>query len=307
MFSKSPECAILDGLNPHDPNTKEPMLLMRIKITSDSTCDLSPELLERYDIEVIPLYILKDDIAYKDGVEITPLDIIGHVDGGGALCTTSAVGPGDYGEVFSRLCPSYDAVIHFNLGSKFSSCYQNARSVAADYPNLYLVDSNNLSTGQGMQVVLAARLAQQGADVAEILTTVESMRSRSECSFLLNRLDYMRKGGRCSMVQALGANLLHIRPCIEVIDGAMQMVGKYRGSPEKCFAAYAKDRLDGRDLKKDFAFITYTYGTSESIVQAVREVVAQYGGFAEVFETHAGSTVTCHCGPNCLGVLFFRA
>ena len=280
---------------------------MRIKITSDSTCDLSQELLERYDIEVIPLYILKNDIAYKDGVEITPLDIIGHVDAGGSLCSTSAVSPGDYAEVFSRLSPDYDAVIHFNLGSKISSCYQNARAVAEDYPNVYLVDSNNLSTGQGMQVVLAARLAQQGADVAQILTTLETMRPKSECSFLLNRLDYMRKGGRCSMVQALGANLLHIRPCIEVVDGTLQMVGKYRGSPEKCFAAYAKNRLEGRELIKDFAFITYTYGTQESIVNAVREAVAQYGGFSEVFETHAGGTVTCHCGPNTLGVLFYRA
>ncbi len=280
---------------------------MRIKITADSTCDLSEQLLQRYSIKTVPLYVLKDNIAYRDGVDITPIEIVRHVDAGGALCSTSAVNVQDYTAFFADQCKEYDTLIHFTLGSKFSSCYQNACAAAADYPKVRVVDSNNLSTGQGMLVILAARLAEQGRTPDEILCAVDEAKSRAECSFLLNRLDYMRKGGRCSAVAALGANLLHLRPCIEVVNGAMQVEKKYRGAPEKCFTAYVRDRLNDRDLERTFMFITYTHGTEESIVRAVRQAVEQYGHFEEVFETHANGTVTCHCGPNCLGVLFFRA
>ena len=279
---------------------------MSIKITSDSTCDLSPELLQRYSIAVIPLYVLKDGVSFRDGEDILPADIFAHVDAGGALCTTSAVSQYDYSRFFSGLSAEYDAVIHINLGAGFSSCHQNARAAAAEFANVYAVDSANLSTGQGLVVLCAARMAQQGLPAEEIVRRLNAITPKVEASFLLDRLDYMRKGGRCSAVAALGANLLSLKPCIEVKDGKMAVGKKYRGSFEKCIRQYARERLAGRtDLQKDMVFITHT-PTAENVLTAVREAVASSADFTETFETEAGCTISCHCGPSTLGILFIR-
>ena len=258
---------------------------MRVKIISDSTCDLSPALLERYDIAVTPLCVIKDGKDFHDGVDITPADIFAHVDGGGDLCSTSAVSQYEYGEMFARYANEYDAVVQITIGANFSCCYQNACAAAQEYANVFVVDSENLSTGQGLLVVAAAKL---------------------EASFLIERLDYMRKGGRCSAVAALGANLLHLKPCIEVRNGKMAVCKKYRGSFEKCIRQYVKERLDGRDdIAPELAFITHA-AADANVVAAAKEEAAQYGSFETVEETQAGCTVSCHCGPNTLGILFVR-
>lgn len=218
---------------------------MRVKIISDSTCDLSPALLERYDIAVTPLCVIKDGKDFHDGVDITPVDIFAHVDGGGDLCSTSAVSQYEYGEMFARYANEYDAVVQITIGANFSCCYQNACAAAQEYENVFVVDSENLSTGQGLLVVAAAKLAEQGLSGAEIAERVRALAPKVEASFLIERLDYMRKGGRCSAVAALGANLLHLKPCIEVRNGKMAVCKKYRGSFEKCIRQYVKERLDG--------------------------------------------------------------
>ena len=217
---------------------------MRVKIISDSTCDLSPALLERYDIAVTPLCVIKDGKDFHDGVDITPADIFAHVDGGGDLCSTSAVSQYEYGEMFARYANEYDAVVQITIGANFSCCYQNACAAAQEYENVFVVDSENLSTGQGLLVVAAAKLAEQGLSGAEIAERVRALAPKVEASFLIERLDYMRKGGRCSAVAALGANLLHLKPCIEVRNGKMAVCKKYRGSFEKCIRQYVKERLD---------------------------------------------------------------
>ena len=263
---------------------------MRVKIISDSTCDLSPALLERYDIAVTPLCVIKDGKDFHDGVDITPADIFAHVDGGGDLCSTSAVSQYEYGEMFARYANEYDAVVQITIGANFSCCYQNACAAAQEYENVFVVDSVNLSTGQGLLVVAAAKLAEQGLSGAEIAERVRALAPKVEASFLIERLDYMRKGGRCSAVAALGANLLHLKPCIEVRNGKMAVCKKYRGSFEKCIRQYVKERLDGReDIAPELAFITHA--------AADANVVAA---------TQAGCTVSCHCGPNTLGILFVR-
>ena len=185
---------------------------MRVKIISDSTCDLSPALLECYDIAVTPLCVIKDGKDFHDGVDITPADIFAHVDGGGDLCSTSAVSQYEYGEMFARYANEYDAVVQITIGANFSCCYQNACAAAQEYENVFVVDSENLSTGQGLLVVAAAKLAEQGLSGAEIAERVRALAPKVEASFLIERLDYMRKGGRCSAVAALGANLLHRSP-----------------------------------------------------------------------------------------------
>lgn len=279
---------------------------MRIKIISDSTCDLSPELIAAHQIGIVPLIVMKDNQEFLDGITITPADIFAHVAAGGSLCSTAARGVAVYQEEFAKYAGEYDGVIHVNIGSDFSSSYQNACIAAEDFENVRVIDSKNLSTGQGLVVLKACELAQTAKDMDELKQQLDDFTSRVEASFVLDRLEYMVKGGRCSGAAALGANLLSLKPCIEVKDGKMVVVKKYRGHIEKCMAAYVKDRLSDRDdLDQDKIFITHTDVSKQSL-EAVRSCVAQYGNFKNVYETVAGCTVSCHCGPGTMGILFVR-
>jgi len=279
---------------------------MNIKIISDSTCDLSPELLAEHNITLSRLTVIKGDEQFTDGETITPEDIFAHVAAGGSLCSTAACSIGQYTELYSQFSGEYDGVIQINIGSGFSSSYQNACIAAADFPNVRVVDSQNLSTGQGLVVLEACRLAKSCNSLDEIVEKLTEYASRVEASFLLDQLKYMVKGGRCSSAAALGANLLNLKPCIEVRGGKMSVVKKYRGTYSKCLANYVKDRLSERDdiVHKEL-FITYTPVTDECL-SAVREAVAACEPFETVYETTAGCTVSCHCGPGTLGVLFVR-
>ena len=279
---------------------------MKIKILSDSTCDLSPDILEKYDITVIPLTVVKDGKSYSDGVDITTADIFAHVAAGGSLCTTAAINVNEYQQWFEKYAKDYDGVIHINISSEFSCSHQNARLAAEDYPNVRSIDSRNLSTGQGLVVLEACKLATTCNDLDEIKAKLDEYTSKVEASFLLDRLDYMVKGGRCSAVVALGANLLNLKPCIEVKDGKMAVVKKYRGNYAKCLSSYVKDRLDARDdLDRDTLFVTRT-PVSDACLDAVKSAVDEYADFEAIYWTEAGCTVSCHCGPGTLGVLFVR-
>ena len=279
---------------------------MNIKIISDSTCDLPKDLLAEKDITLFPLVVVKDNVSYKDGVDIFPADIFAHVAAGGALCSTSAGSVGDYEDMFALYAKDYDAVIHVSLGSGFSSSYQNACVAASEFDNVYCVDSMNLSTGQGFIVLKAKALAESGMDAKAIVDELNAMVPKVEASFLVDKLDYLAKGGRCSAVAALGANLLNLKPCIEVKNGKMGVVKKYRGNYAKCLAAYVKDRLaDREDILRDTLFVTHTV-ISDDCHKAVMDAVANCESFKTVYETTAGCTISCHCGPGTLGVLFVK-
>ena len=279
---------------------------MKIKITSDSTCDLSQELIQKYNIGICPLTVVKDGKTFTDGVDITPADIFAHVAAGGDLCSTTAINIDEYAAFFERFTGEYDALIHINLGSGFSSCHQNARLAADDFENVYVIDSQNLSTGQGLVVLKACELVSSGMDAASITEQLQSFTEKVEASFLLDQLKYMVKGGRCSSVAALGANLLGLKPCIEVKNGKMSVVKKYRGNYAKCLSNYITERLTNReDLDKQTLFITHT-PVSEECMQAVQETVHNVADFKNIYQTQAGCTVSCHCGPGTLGVLFVR-
>ena len=205
---------------------------MSVKIIADSTCDLPEALLTQYDITILPLSIVKDGQFYRDRIEITPQDVFAHVDAGGALCSTAAVNVSEFTDCFAQYSSRYDAVICITLSAEMSSCYQNACLAAASFSNVYAVDSRNLSSAQGLIALDAARLAAEGYAGHEIVRMLNEETGKVQSSFLLDRLDYMRKGGRCSAVAALGANLMHLKPCIAVKDGKMGVVKKYRGSFE---------------------------------------------------------------------------
>lgn len=277
---------------------------MSIKITATSTCDLPPELLERYQITMVPLYVSFGEGTYKDGLEATPEDIFRHVEGGGQLPSTSAVNIADYQELFAGLSPKYDAVLHITIGSEFSCCYQNALVAAEDYDNVYVVDSRNLTVGQGILALEAAIAAERGDSIDDILKMLDGMIGRVDTTFVVDNLDYLAKGGRCSSVVALGANLLRLKPCIVLADGKMAVGKKYRGAFEKVLPDYVRDQLTGKNVDLNRIFVVSTR-CDPAIPAAVCDVVKEFG-FREVLTAVAGCTISCHCGPNTLGIVFLK-
>lgn len=279
---------------------------MNIKVISDSTCDLPVEILEKYSIGIVPLIVMKNNEEFIDGQTITPTDIFAHVAAGGALCSTAARSVLVYQDEFAKYAKDYDGVVHINIGSEFSSSYQNACIAASEFDNVCVIDSRNLNLGQGYVVLKAVELGKTCNTLDELKSALAEVIEKVETSFVLDRLDYMVKGGRCSSAAALGANLLHLKPCIDLKNGKMGVGKKYRGSYEKCLTAYAKDKLANRtDIDTTSAFIVYT-DVSEEAKAAVRQAVAQYQNFETVYESVAGCTISCHCGPGTMGVIFVR-
>jgi len=277
-----------------------------IKITADSICDLSPAILNEMDITLLPLIIILGDKEYRDGVNVTTDDIRKYVDEEGKACKTAALNIDEYRSFFEQFASKYEAVIHICISSGFSSCFQNASLAAQEFDNVYVIDSKNLSTGSGHVVYEAALMAREGMDAKEICKRLEQLIPRVEASFVIDRLDYLRKGGRCSGVVALGANLLQLKPCIEVVDGKMIVGKKYRGDFDKCLEKYVKDKLSERDdIDTSRIFVTHAMCSPQTVAK-VKEAISKYADFDEVIETNAGCTIFCHCGPNTLGILFKR-
>ena len=264
---------------------------MSIKITATSTCDLPPQLLERYQIDMVPLYVSFGGGTYRDGVDAAPEDIFRHVEGGGQLPTTSAVNIADYQALFAGLSPKYDSVLHITIGSEFSCCYQNALVAAEEFPNVYVVDSRNLTVGQGLLVLAAAQAAERGDSMEDILKLLEDLTGRVDTTFVVDKLDYLAKGGRCSS-------------CIVLSDGRMAVGKKYRGTFEKVLADYVRDQLAGKNVDLDRIFVVHTR-CDPAIPEEVCAMVRQ-SGFREVTTAVAGCTISCHCGPNTLGIIFLR-
>lgn len=277
-----------------------------IKITTDSTCDLPAWVLEQHHITVTPLGVVKGGRLYRDGIDIRTADIKAHVDAGGDITTTNAVNVADYEAVFRDAMEQYDAVIHFNIGSGFSCCCQNAKLAAEEVPEVYVVDTGNLTVGHGLIVLAAAEAAEAGRSVSEILAMAEDMVSRIETSFVLDRLDYMKKGGRCSAVTALGANLLKLHPCLEVIDGKLSVVKKYRGSMEKVVADYVRERLQNAGNVDTTRMWLVDTCEDDHLASIARDILREDGRFGQILEAKAGCTIYCHCGPGTLGLIFLR-
>ena len=277
-----------------------------VQITADSTCDLSPELIEQYHIVTTPLYVGLGDATYRDGVDIHPQMIFDAYDQRQVLAKTSAVNEMDYLHLFTHYAEQGREVVHITLSESMSSCYQNACLAAQKVSGVYVVDSANLSTGSGLLVLEAAERAAAGESPEDIVRQMRETAEKVEASFVIDTLFYLQKGGRCSSLVAMGANLLKLKPCIEVRNGSMGVGKKYRGKIESCIAQYVRDRLGGRDdIRRSRIFITHS-GCSPEIVRTVRGIVEECGGFEEILETTAGCTISNHCGPNTLGVLFIR-
>ncbi len=280
---------------------------MKVKIISDSTCDLSPELIEKYNIGIMPLYVNLGERTFKDGLEVTPEDIYSYVDDNGRLPSTSAPNIGDFDNAFRYWRKLGYEIVHFSISGDFSSSYRNACIAAEEVGGVYVVDSRNLSTGQGHVVLYGAEMAEKGASAKEIQEACDKITDRVEASFVVDSIDYLHKGGRCSSIAALGANLLKLKPCIEVIGGKMTPSKKYRGNIDRVIMNYVTERLSGRDdIDTHRIFITHTRCNPE-IIKQVKAEIKRYFDFDEILETTAGCTITSHCGPNTLGILFIRS
>ena len=282
---------------------------MAIHIVADSTCDLTEELIEQYHITILPLYVMLGDKDHRDGKDITAEDIFRFVADGGALPKTAAVTVEDYLTAFRRILERNpaDEIICITISAKFSSCYQNACIAAEETGHVTVIDSMNLSTGIGHVILTAAELIEKNQTVPEIAEILRNdIIPNVDASFIIDRLDYLHKGGRCSAVATLGANLLKLKPCIEVRNGEMSVSKKYRGNFVHCVTEYAKDRLAERDsIDNHRIFITHAAASKEA-VSAAENAVRESGRFEAIVETQAGSTISSHCGPNTLGVLFVR-
>lgn len=279
--------------------------MSKVKIISDSTCDLSEELLIQYDIAVLPHPIVRDGELLQDNVSITPDDIYAHYERTGRLCTTSAPNAYDYEQFWRPWLDEGYEIVHFTISSEMSTAYNQAVLAAEEMGHVYPVDSRSLSTGIGLLVLEACDLRDQGFAAEEIAARVREDSAKCQASFLVDVIEYLWKGGRCSSVAAIGANLLKLKPRIDVQNGKMLSTKKYRGKTTKCFAAYADDLLKGKDnIRQNRIFITHS-GIDEDIIQLVQDKIRQWQpGIEHIYVTRAGGTISCHCGPGTLGILY---
>ena len=280
--------------------------MAKIKVTCDSTCDLTKELYSKYNIDVFPLGVaLGDDFRY-DSVDVTAQELYDYVGRTNRLPTTSAISVGDYQDCFQKYVDQGYEVVHISLSSDLSSSYQNACIAAGSVGNVQVIDSRNLSTGSGHLAILAVELADADYTAGDIAAALNDMKGRIDVSFVLQTLEYLHKGGRCSGIAAFGANVLKLRPEIEVRQGQMHVGKKFRGDMEKSILSYVRSRLANRtDIQTDRLFVTHS-GVPKEIIDKVMNLVQELQPFEHVVETVAGSTISSHCGPGCLGLAFFR-
>ena len=276
-----------------------------IKILSDSTCDLSKELVQKYDLGIIPLYVRLGDEEYLDGVNISPEELYKWSDEHGETPKTAAASVEDISKYLDP--DSSDEYIIFTISSSMSASFNNVRLAAEDLEmsdRVYVIDSANLSTGIGLLVLYAAEMAKAGKSAKEIVQEIENTKAKVRASFVIDTLVYLHRGGRCSGVAALLGTALKLHPRIAVADGAMHPEKKYRGSSKRFVLDYVKDmEAELKNARPERVFITHS-GCDREIVEAVRDYLSGLGIFDEILETRAGGVVSSHCGPGTLGVLF---
>ncbi|MBE6652621.1 MAG: DegV family protein [Ruminococcaceae bacterium] len=278
----------------------------KIVIASDSTCDLSPELIEKYGVRILPLGVALGERQYTDGVDIDPDFIYDHYEKTGQLPKTSAVNLVDFEEFFAKNTADGSSLIFFTISSEMSSTWHNAHLAAETSERTFVVDTHNLSTGGGLLVIAAAEMAAEGMEAADIVAKCNELVPCVDASFIIDSLEFLYKGGRCSALAAFGANMLSLKPCIVVKDGKMGVGKKYRGKFGGVLPKYVSDRVgDGSDVISKHVFVTHAGCTQEIIDACVSEVRAVMPE-AEIHVTRAGCTISSHCGRNTLGVLFIR-
>lgn len=275
---------------------------MKIAITAESTIDLKKEIRDKFDIKIVPFSVTLGEQVYKDG-EITPEQIFDYVKQSKILPQTSAVNQYQYEEFFTNTLKEYDAIVHLAFNSRMSCAYQNAKAVADNMQNVHIIDTQNLSTAIALLAIKARKLADAGKTPEEIVGEITSLLPYSRCSLILSKLDYLHKGGRCSALQLLGANLLKLKPFFNVEDGKLVLKKKYIGKWSEGVKKYLDELMVMyNEYDKEEAFVSYTTAPDDLVEYLVEKLKAL--GFKNVYTSQAGCTISCHCGDNTIGVHF---
>ena len=277
-----------------------------IVITADSTVDLSEDLIERYGIRTIPLTIILGDDTFLDGQGYSTLDMYARYHEDGLLPKTAAPSIQDFSDFFSGILAEGCEIVHLDISSELSNSFNAARLAAEDLEGVYVVDSRMLSTGIGLLAIEGAECRECGMTAAEIAEHLNELTGKVSTSFVLDTLEFMWKGGRCSGVAALGANLLKIKPGLEMKDGKLGIYTKYRGNMNKVYRQYITERLQGKAIRPGHIFLTESGEIEPEVVEELTALVKELSGCREVHHTIAGCTISSHCGPRCLGVLFIE-
>ena len=277
-----------------------------VMITADSTCDLSGELLSRYNIKILPLTILLGEDSFLDGAHYTPADMYKRYRADGTLPKTAAPSLQQLTEFFAPILDEGYEIVHLDISSELSSTFNNARIVSSELPGVYVVDSRMLSTGVGLLAIEGAECRDKGMSAADIAEHLTALTGKVDTSFVLDTLEFMWKGGRCSGVAALGANLLKLKPGLEMKDGKLGVYKKYRGNINSVYRQYITERLSGRKVRPGHVFITESGEIEQSVIDELEALVRQLIDVKEIHHTIAGCTVSSHCGPKTLGVLFIN-
>ena len=277
-----------------------------VVITADTTCDLSEELKARFHIRTIPLTIQLGEESFLDGVDFSAADIYTHYRADGTLPKTAAPGIQQFTDFFTEILDTGAEIVHLDISSELSGSFNNACIAASELEGVYTVDSRSLCTGVGLLAIEGAECAQRGMSAADIAEHLRGMADKVDTSFVLDTLEFMWKGGRCSGVTALGANLLHLKPGLEMRDGKLSVYKKYRGNIQSVYRQYAKERLASAEIRPGHVFVTDSSDVSEETVRELMDMVREAVPGAEVHSAKAGCTITSHCGPKTLGVLFLK-
>ena len=277
-----------------------------VVITADSTCDLSREILARFDIRVIPLTILLGDESYLDGVGFDAQDIYSRYRKDGTLPKTSAPGIQQFMDFFTPILDKGCEIVHLDISAELSSSYNNACIAASELGGVHVVDSRMLGTGIGLLAIEGAECRDRGMSAEEIAGHLRALTEKVDTSFVLDTLEFMWKGGRCSAVSALGANLLRLKPALEMRDGKLSVYKKYRGSIQSVYRQYVKERLASAEVRPGHIFVYNSGEVSDETLEEINAIVRETVPGAEIHNTLAGCTVASHCGPKTLSVMFIR-
>ena len=276
---------------------------MKIAISVESTADLSDQLKQKYNLSVLPFHVILGEEDKKDTPEINGQVLFDYVAKTGILPKTAAISIFEYEEYFKELLKQNEAVIHICLSSELSSSYANAANATKNMPNVFVIDSQTLSTGIALLALSAYDKIQKGEEIQTILSELEKEKHRVQASFVINNLKYLHKGGRCSSIALLGANILKIKPEIKLVNGKMIVGKKYRGKHEEVLQTYLDDVLKENNPDKTRVFVTYSSRVAFADKMLAR---LKQEGFQEVLQTSAGATICSHCGPETIGILFIN-
>ena len=273
-------------------------------LTSDSVCDLPEELCRELGVKVIPLTVVEDEETFKDGLDITPDQIYQRYEKEGLLPKTTAISPQEFLDFFGPLVEEGYEVVHLDISAKLSGTYQNACIAAGELEGIYVIDTCHLSTSMGLMLMEGARLRDEGRSAQEIAQHLEAFKEKLVTTFVVDNLEFIWKGGRCSGVTALGANLLKIRPCLGMQDGELKVGKKYRGAMEKVYEQYIRDVLQLGSIDTRAAILTHSGGIPEETLAQLKQLTEEQVPFEKVYTMRAGCTVSSHCGPKTLGLMF---